>query len=859
MWALSHFYEGADDVDSLTCFTANASLCMMCELSEVLCEMHIDIKSHLCTLLDTVKQLHCIGLNTVTKTLLVGTLMGANSQYIEQQEPMHQIIDKPDTCWGSGVFVGGIRMGAFAWHKIICVAVHLSFLELSFNFRPFDNHIEVHRRLTLSSAGECFLAEPTAVMSLNPLSTTIDRWLSSSKDAVVHKKIHNRGAQIKPCIIQLLEDRQWTEGTPNQLKYIGYKSDGRICDEDVCFFFHDCKAFPEATSDPHYLSKLPQLCRSQATVKKIEVIIDAEPTTLFANRSYCSGVKRCAGDKCTYTVSNKQKVNRCKDHLTSSLVSSGPCCCHIAYLYPEDFENDNRRWFMALCSQNSEMHNHPPPSEWKITPRVLSDISNAISQNSQLTPKEIQKGLGLNYSPMEVSVAASNIDRLRAKVNKSKKDTFKVDNDKINPLKIIDSFPSIKEKIDRNNIHHSLETDAVDKMVGKYQLDGDSAYSFTRDRRFAYFQSPFQATHWAKGAALFVDIDYTSNHHFPYLLNIVCINEVTTKYMACGRALMNRQDGYSIGTALSTLVRNVKEYVNTYDITTTHKEILLDFDEAEASGFRDAFGEEITNLIRGCSVHFIRSSMRVAKQVNPSTSSAGYQLFMAIAKLIPDNSNKDEVMLAFRILSGEESYTRLRHKLPTTLCSQIQTIDTSTWTITDTWVEWWTRPSVLKKLSKAFSFLTEEDWDDLPGTNNPVESINSQSVPSNTKSVSLRPLVEHIYLEDRRQACLEVATSRGVTISYRTKKVIKRNRRPAKAPEKRTALLPRGKKAIGLRVSVEYYVDESQSTTKWYKGTVIAYSRKMGYTISYDGCGPEDNEVVHSLKQGIEKGDIKMI
>jgi len=31
MWALSHFYGGADDLNPLTCFTANASLCMIFE------------------------------------------------------------------------------------------------------------------------------------------------------------------------------------------------------------------------------------------------------------------------------------------------------------------------------------------------------------------------------------------------------------------------------------------------------------------------------------------------------------------------------------------------------------------------------------------------------------------------------------------------------------------------------------------------------------------------------------------------------------------------------------------------------------------------------------------------------------
>ena len=44
--------------------------------------------------------------------------------------------------------------------------------------------------------------------------------------------------------------------------------------------------------------------------------------------------------------------------------------------------------------------------------------------------------------------------------------------------------------------------------------------NFTRDRRFAFFQSPFQVSQWAKANALFVDVDYTRNHHFPYLFNV---------------------------------------------------------------------------------------------------------------------------------------------------------------------------------------------------------------------------------------------------------------------------------------------------------------------------------------------------
>ena len=46
----------------------------------------------------------------------------------------------------------------------------------------------------------------------------------------------------------------------------------------------------------------------------------------------------------------------------------------------------------------------------------------------------------------------------------------------------------------------------------------------------------------------------------------------------------------------------------------------------------------------------------------------------------------------------------------------------------------------LKKLSSAFSLLPSEEWDDMPGTTNLVESINCQSIRQNTKSVSLNLL-----------------------------------------------------------------------------------------------------------------------
>ena len=57
------------------------------------------------------------------------------------------------------------------------VAVHLSLIDLDFNFRPFESHYEVHRRNVLSSSGLEFLNGPYSVMSLDPHSSVVDKLL----------------------------------------------------------------------------------------------------------------------------------------------------------------------------------------------------------------------------------------------------------------------------------------------------------------------------------------------------------------------------------------------------------------------------------------------------------------------------------------------------------------------------------------------------------------------------------------------------------------------------------------------------------------------------------------------------------
>ena len=82
---------------------------------------------------------------------------------------------------------------------------------------------------------------------------------------------------------------------------------------------------------------------------------------------------------------------------------------------------------------------------------MITDIAEATKKNIQITPKEVQKDTGMDYRPMQVSLAAANIDRIRAVVKKARRDVDKVDHDKVNPFTIIASFPSIKERVDQSN------------------------------------------------------------------------------------------------------------------------------------------------------------------------------------------------------------------------------------------------------------------------------------------------------------------------------------------------------------------------------------------------------------------------
>lgn len=253
--------------------------------------------------------------------------------------------------WGCETNVNGIVMSKAAWRKIIYVAVHLGYLDLSFKFRSFENHYEVHRRYNVTSAGRAFVLKPHSVVSVDPHSSVID--MSGAVSKTAQPSTHKRGTQLKPHLISAMEG-PWTAGNIENLKFPGSSASTDSEHFIKPIHFEDCFSLFTGMKDPHFLLQHIPFSRSQTTTNEIFFCLEGKETTLMVNKSYCSGVKVCGGENCQYTVSTKQCLNRCAKHSDMALVPTGPCTCDLAYIYPKNATKDGRRWFVALCNEKKK-------------------------------------------------------------------------------------------------------------------------------------------------------------------------------------------------------------------------------------------------------------------------------------------------------------------------------------------------------------------------------------------------------------------------------------------------------------------------------------------------------------------------
>jgi hypothetical protein len=515
----------------------------------------------------------------------------------------------------------------------------------------------------------------------------------------------------------------------------------------------------------------------------------------------------------------------------------------MLYIWP--VEDDGQRWVGVISGVS---HNHQKPAAHVLSSSLKEKIHAAVKKDATLTTKEIQKGLGIGILPAEVSPAACNPERIR----KERKIALIQSNahaSELKPLLQILEFKNIKKRVegDQDELDGELTQD-VNNLMGNYQMEGKE-YIFTSNRKFAFFMAPYQAKLLGEAEYLFLDVTYTSNADFPYLLNLVTFNNATLVYNAVGRVLMDRVDGAAYATAIKEIFESVGILYPRFDNGKKLKQIMVDFDDAEYNGLKQVIGEKLAEkIIRGCSVHWLRSLNRVCSLVTTSTEEE--IVFKAIGKKIEEVEGKEDVLQLFDVLCGNAPLKDALSFLSPTLRQSCKSISTVTWRKLTHWASWWTRERHLTMFTKAFMRRTSDDWDETPRTNNPVESINKQSIVEGSGK-NLNVLLENIYLEDRLHAVKISGRSRNITTSYTAGGHSRKRKRSSFGksytdrdngpPDKRRQICSEkrksGKALINTCVEVEYQEEDSNGSMVylgWLSGTIMAYNKSQGYLVRFD-------------------------
>lgn len=297
-------------------------------------------------------------------------------------------------------------------------------------------------------------------------------------------------------------------------------------------------------------------------------------------------------------------------------------------------------------------------------------------------------------------------------------------------------------------------------------------YCISSEMSYQFIMSPFMSKIMAAADFLQADVTYGENKILPYLFNATVFDEVTMKWVIVARLRSNKENSEMYRKAFTLMFDTCRADEPSYDVHKSLQGIIIDWSDTERSGLVKALGSELaTKLLRGCAVHWARSYQRVAARVaakcSTETKIKVREAFEYTAQSIPNLTNENQVQQCFAALKGSVSISSIVAVVPKLTEDHISAAEASfaSWSITKSWVEWWTRPYHLKMLCKCLSDMSSKAWSTCPSTTNAVERLNLASKAP--QAISMTHAMVDVYRMDKAVVMEYQAAQERISTTYR--------------------------------------------------------------------------------------------
>ena len=545
----------------------------------------------------------------------------------------------------------------------------------------------------------------------------------SAANSTAEKKVRKgKGTHGLNVIRALIEDKEnWEEiTTKHAYQFPGVFESPKM---QRVYYTPNCTELEQSCStNHHFLWDDNQLSKGSWKDREVKVNIDNEQTALIYRSAPCNGVKVCPAKDCNY-VTSVSSLRSCRNHSKEKLVKTNikcPCPVDFAYLYPKDCATDHRHWVLGFIHHQKQpvdnLHNHEIHNASKMCSMVKETIRDVAVLNPTIKPSELAKGKGVPYIPGAVDRGSSHLGRISRELQRAKHSTVGGKTWSVN------NFEAVADEIDTNDSKKSGEANNELKHLCRPYL---CSAGIEDGINYIFTMNPLMSQLLASSNFIEADITFNETKEF----KVAAFNDTTMQWMVVSRVRLDRQGQVAHKLAFQKTFDKCKQDHPHFEPGKTLQGIVVDWSDAEIQGLGAAVGPETARyLLKGCSVHWMRSWQKIRDRVATSKDKQREKaLFSQIASQIQKLAGQ-HISLCFEVLSGIKS-AKLLLCIVTNLHEQdVQFIDEECdWSTAKHWAQWWTRPKHLAMLHKDFSKMDDIVWQKCPRDTNAVERKNRDS------------------------------------------------------------------------------------------------------------------------------------